>query len=117
MFIHILKVFKKSKEAMLKFPKKPVIQQENAKIIAISALSLLMNDEEQLMIFLNATGLNPADLRISLQEDSFQAGVLDYFIADEKLLLAFCAQEKLKPESVIKAAHDLGGGIWERETA
>jgi hypothetical protein len=102
---------------MLKFPKTPLKQQDNAKEMAISALSLLISYEEQLMNFFNVTGIDPSQIRASMNDTAFLAGVLDYFLSDEKLLLVFCAEENIKPESVAKAAHDLGGGIWERETA
>jgi Protein of unknown function (DUF3572) len=108
---------KNAKKTMLKFPKKPVNTVNTAKTIAISALSLLASNEDRLMDFIHVSGVDPSEIRSRTDDQHFLAAILDFFLADEKLLLEFCAEERLKPEVVHKAAHDLGGGVWEREWA
>jgi Protein of unknown function (DUF3572) len=90
---------------------------ELAKSTAISALSLLVGKEEHLERFISLSGIDISEVRELANTTEFLAAVLDYYLSDEKLLLEFCHLENLKPERVMKAAHDLGGGIWERETA
>lgn len=94
----------------------PKKSQENAKSIAISALSLLVSDENRLMNFIESSGIDVGELRELAQTNEFLCAVLEYFLSDEKYLLEFCAAENLKPETVQRATRDLGGGLWERDT-
>jgi Protein of unknown function (DUF3572) len=42
--------------------------------------------------------------------------VLDHLAADEKLLLAFAAENSIDPSAVIQARDTIAGGRWERDT-
>ena len=80
-----------------------------AEIIALNCLGFLAEDGERLGRFLALSGVSPADLRAQTREPSFLAGVLDYILSDEKLLLAFSEAQGLKPETVIQARVRLPG--------
>ena len=81
----------------------------DADAIAIAALSFLASDPARLSRFLDITGLGPDTLRQAAQEPGFFARVLDYLGEDEALLLAFAANEGMRPETVAAARMKLGG--------
>jgi len=78
-------------------------------MIAINGLQHLAGDEEQLAKFLQLTGYDPRDLRENAGSAEFLAGILEFFMANEPALLAFCAQHSLNPEDIGKAHQCLGG--------
>jgi hypothetical protein len=43
-------------------------------------------------------------------------GVLDHVMGDERLLLAFAAENEVDPEAVMRARDALAGPGWERDT-
>jgi Protein of unknown function (DUF3572) len=42
--------------------------------------------------------------------------VLDHIVSDERLLLAFAAENDIDPETVMRARDALVGPHWERDT-
>lgn len=77
--------------------------QAAAQAVAVSALGFLAQDMERISGFLAATGLGPADLREAAHRPQFGAGVLAFLLADEGLLLTFCAEAELRPQDVERA--------------
>ena len=71
--------------------------------IALQALGFLVDDDERLVRFLQASGLSPDTLRQSAGEPGFLAAVLDHVMADEETLLACARALRLKPETVAQA--------------
>ena len=86
---------------------------ERAQTIALKALGYLADDEDVLNQFLAATGLTFDDLASGAGEISFLACILDYFLQDEALLLAFAASEELAPETIIRARQHLPGALYD----
>ena len=82
---------------------------ETSQTIALKALGYLAADEDLLEPFLGATGLVVGDLRAGATDSAFLAGVLDYFLQNEALLLAFAASEELAPETIVRARQRLPG--------
>jgi len=80
---------------------------ETSQEIAIGALSFLAGNPEALGRFLSLTGIGPADLRAAAREPQFLTGVLEFFMADESLLLAFAEQADVRPTLVAAAHHIL----------
>ena len=76
---------------------------EASEEIAIKALTFLSNDAELMGRFLSLSGLDPAQLRAVIGEPSFLAGLLDFMMTDDALLLSFVSNHALSPEDVIKA--------------
>jgi hypothetical protein len=76
--------------------------------IAISALGFLAADPDRLSRFLGLSGLGPHNLRAAAADPGFLAAVLDYMMADERLLLEFAGGEKLSPETAAAARRALG---------
>jgi hypothetical protein len=84
---------------------------ERSQTIALKALGYLAADDELLEPFLGVTGLVVGDLRAGATDSAFLAGILDYFLQNEALLLAFAASEELAPETIVRARQRLPGAL------
>ena len=84
---------------------------ERAQTIALKALAYLAADEDWLNHFLNATGMDLDGLKAGAGDIGFLAGLMDYFLQNEALLLAFAAAEELAPETIILARQHLPGAL------
>jgi hypothetical protein len=84
---------------------------EAAQTMALKALAYLAADEDQLYPFLHATGMLPADLNAGATDPAFLAGVLDYLLQNEPLLLAFAGASELAPETIMRARQALPGAL------
>lgn len=87
----------------------PVFDPDAAGALAARALGFLAADSERLGRFFALSGLDPADVRAAAADPGFLPSVLDYVLADEKLLVAFAEQEGLSPDHVTVARRALGG--------
>ena len=89
------------------------LDPDQAETLALNALAYLAGDEDALTGFLAATGLSPDDLRSGAGDPHILAGVMDYLLADEQRLLAFCAEAGIEETLPARARASLPGG---RET-
>jgi hypothetical protein len=80
---------------------------EEAEIVALKGLGFLANDPERLGRFLTLSGVAPSDVRAAAADRHFLAGVLNYLLQDESLLLIFTADEDLDPRLPAQAAEIL----------
>lgn len=87
-----------------KSPKPSLAESEN---IAAQAFYFLCDDRGRIERFLKLTGLDAADLPELTSERSFLTGVLDHLLADEALLLTFCANRGIEPEAIAAAQRHL----------
>lgn len=85
------------------------ISDENAREIAISALSHIADDDDRMGRFLALTGLAPEDLRSAVNNPGFFVAVLDYFMGYEPDLLAFAEKNHMDPQMIVDARHILAG--------
>ena len=76
---------------------------DSAQSLAVSALTFIAADPDRMNRFLGLTGLGPENLRTAAADPAFLGSVLDYVVADEKLLVEFAADAGLKPEAVARA--------------
>ncbi|MNL87119.1 hypothetical protein D3C87_2161210 [compost metagenome] len=53
------------------------------------------------------TGLDPQSLRSAIGTTRLQTGLIDYFAANEPILLALCANAGMNPESFMHLWHKL----------
>jgi hypothetical protein len=95
--------------------KRTRIDREAAEAMAISALAYVAAEPERLGRFLALSGLGPETLRSAAREPQFLAGILEYLLADEELLVGFAREADIAPEEVGKAREALSGEKWERE--
>ena len=91
----------------LKFPD----DSETSQTIALKALGYLAADADLLEPFFASTGLLVAVLRAGATDSAFLAGVLDYFLQNEALLLAFAGASELAPETIVQARQRLPGAL------
>lgn len=85
-------------------------KQESAQTVALQALGWLAAQDEAFDAFLGASGLGPSDLRDRAAEPEMMGAVLDFLLSDEALLVAFCAEVGLPPETPMQARAALPGG-------
>jgi hypothetical protein len=82
--------------------------REAAEIMAIQALTFLAEEPERLAHFLDATGIEAAQIRAAARERGFLAGVLGHMLDDESLLIAFASSAGIDPAEVARARGALG---------
>ena len=80
-----------------------------AEAMALNMLAFIACDEGRLGTFLNLTGTPPGDLARLAHDRHFLAGVFDFVLADQSLLLTFAESEGLKPELLTRARRGLPG--------
>lgn len=84
-------------------------QREDGSVIAMKLLGFLAADEDLLGRFMGLSGLAPDDLRRGIADPAFQAGVLDFALSDESLLIAFAANVGINPASIMLARSKMPG--------
>ena len=84
---------------------------DRASTISLRVLAFLAEDRDKLQRFLNLTGIAPDALAALVAENHFHAAVLEYLLADEPLLLEFCASEDLDPLQPATALRVLTGEL------
>ncbi len=102
----MLNRFGKAKINMISNPAKSMPLDE-AEALATQALVYLSRDSEQLGRFLSLTGIGPELIRQAAAEPGFLAGVLEFYMSDETLLLAFCENFGVRPTMFAAARYRL----------
>lgn len=85
------------------------MDQNAAAAVALTALAHILGDDDARVRFLALTGLDQTTLRQRADEPELLGGVLDFLLADEALLLAFCRAAALRPELAARARRALPG--------
>lgn len=80
--------------------------------LADSCLSFLAEHPEELMAFMQVAGLDPEALRRSIGTPDLQHGLIDYFAANEPILLALCANAGITPEQFMQVWHQQNRSEW-----
>jgi hypothetical protein len=70
---------------------------ESAETLALKGLAHVAADADSLARFLDLSGLGPEDLRARAGDPELLAAVMDFLLADDARLMAFCAAEGLTP--------------------
>lgn len=74
-----------------------------------AAFAFLAAEPEYFSRFADITGIDLTDLKQVAGSTDFLAGVLEYLLNDESLLLNFCENNNIQPEIVQKAQMILSG--------
>lgn len=82
---------------------------EDARLIAIKALAYLASDTDRLGRFLAATGISPEEIRAKAEDLNLLAGILDFLLSDEAMVIEFCQTLDLPPEAPAQARIQLPG--------
>ena len=83
---------------------------EQAEILGLQGLAHVAGDEEILLAYLRLSGITPEDLKNSAADPATLGSILDYFLNNEKRLIAFCQAADIAPDRVLKARRVLPGG-------
>lgn len=81
----------------------------DAATVGLLALAYLAADEDRLQRFLTHSGLDLGQVRERASDPALLGGVLDHLLGDETLLLAFAAEQELKPEWIAQLRRKLPG--------
>ncbi len=87
------------------------LNEDTAQEIAIGALAFISNDPEQLGRFLSLAGIGPQEIREAAAEPGFLAGVLEFLMQDEQLLLTYTESAGIRPTMIAAAHLKLAGGV------
>ena len=80
---------------------------ERAEILGLEALSWLVGDPEALEKFLAASGVSGDELRDAAGSPELTVAILDFLLAHEPILLAFCKAGGSDSQSVHRARQTL----------
>lgn len=75
--------------------------------LAIEALALIAADPALTSSFMNLSGFEVGSLRLAAKRPDFLAGVLDYVMSDERLVLDLAAATGYRPEAIAAACRSL----------
>lgn len=89
---------------------KLAIDREGAETIALRALAWVIGAEAERDAFLAAGGLAPAALARRATEPEVLLAVLDFLLAEDRRVLAFCAEAGIAPEALAAVRAALPGG-------
>jgi len=82
-------------------------RQLTAAGLADLCLGQLAEDPGQLAAFMGFAGYDPTALRRAVGTQQLATGLIDYFAANEPLLLSLCANHNIKPEQFMHVWHRL----------
>ena len=82
-------------------------QRLDEETLASLCLGHLAEHPENLAEFMGIAGYTPQSLRGAVGTEQFGRGLIDYFAADEPLLLALCANKGIGPEDFMRVWHKL----------
>jgi hypothetical protein len=85
----------------------PAADQRDSQLVELGAscLGYLAETPEELARFMDVAGYSPAALRRAVGTPALALGLVDYFAANESILLAFCANTGNRPEDVMRVWH------------
>ena len=80
-----------------------MITESRARELAANALPFIASDGELVGAMLAASGLAPGDLRQAADRPEFGLFLLDFILQDDGRVLAFAADQAIRPEVVLQA--------------
>jgi Protein of unknown function (DUF3572) len=89
------------------------MNQEQSEILGLQALTYIAGDEKTLSWLISETGVSPADLGTVKDPNELLAGVLDFMLAHEEILIDFCEQQNIPPTGPARARQFLPGAATE----
>ena len=80
-----------------------------AEILALHVVAFITERDNVLQQLISQTGMTPSTLRERTNDPEFLAGVVDFLLSNEQLLLEFCKFEKLAPARLLRIRQELPG--------
>lgn len=95
-----------------------MLSENRAKEIAAEALGFIAGDADMTAAMLDASGLQPGDLRRAAGQPEFYLFLLDFILQDDDRVRAFAESQTIRPEAVLYARDLLAfrGGAVDFET-
>lgn len=85
------------------------MNREESEIIALQALTFIAGQEKIMGWMLAETGIDQRTLAQSADNPEILAGVLDFLLSHEEILIDFCNQKSLSATSPVRARQFLPG--------
>ena len=85
------------------------MDREAAETLALEALTYLASDERRMGALLAQAGWTLSELRAGLGDSYVLAGILDFVLSDERLVVGFCEASGCAPEAPMRARRALPG--------
>lgn len=85
------------------------MNKDIAETISYQAVAYILDDHKRLDHFMRETGLGINDFQNLENAPETLAGVLDFLLSYEDLLLDFCATNNLQPDIPMRARHQFPG--------
>ena len=84
---------------------------EKAEFLALQAVSFLASDDDRIGRFMSISGMSPDSLMQTIGDTTVLAGVLDYILSDDSLLIEFSEFAEIAPEVPALARASLPGFV------
>ena len=84
--------------------------ENDAEILALKILEWIAKNEDAMMRFARLSGIDPIDLITHAADPEMLGGMMDFFLSDEELLIAFCEETETDKELPALARQVLPGG-------
>ena len=88
-------------------PGQTMLSPKAVESLAIEALTLIAGDPALAARFMSLSGFDPGSLRMAAKRPDFLAGVLDYVMTDERLILDLAAATGHRPEAIAAACRSI----------
>lgn len=95
-------------------PGKHGINKSAALDLAVDALTFIAADPARFAGFLSVSGYHADDIRAQAASPDFMAGVLDFLLGDESMLLVFCSHHRHDPADIHAARQTLSPDAYEK---
>ena len=82
---------------------------QQAETLALRAVAFLAGDDDRVSTFMAVSGIGLDALRQSINDKAMLAGILDYILANESLLVEFASFAETTPEAAMRARAALPG--------
>jgi hypothetical protein len=83
------------------------LSPERAELLGLNALTWLAGQPEALALFLRLSGISGPDLRAAAGSPGLTLALLDFLLAHEEFLLAFCEADGTRAAELHLARHTL----------
>ena len=78
-------------------------EKTDISVLGLQMLAWLARETERLAAFCDTTGYTLDSLKSSIAETGVAIAALEYLLGDESLLLQFCAETDMPPETPLRA--------------
>ncbi len=85
-------------------------RRQSAESLALEAFVWIAEQEDLLGAFLGSSGFDPHDIGAAVQTPEFLAAALDFLLAEDARVMAFCDARGMKYTEPMQARFALPGG-------